>query len=150
MVKHNSCLFSTFLQVTILSHCAFAFLTPCRETLFQPRNEFSSFRGSGTCNFRFEKPSFSLIRSQVSANDAERQILMKTSMPAILQSVGLFPSGSTDVMDTVVFENAQSSLRIESWGGDVSYKRNVSDDRTVLLWLPGLDGTSLTGKSRSP
>eukprot|EP00291_Cryptomonas_curvata_P014610 CAMPEP_0172155122 /NCGR_PEP_ID=MMETSP1050-20130122/2442_1 /TAXON_ID=233186 /ORGANISM="Cryptomonas curvata, Strain CCAP979/52" /LENGTH=148 /DNA_ID=CAMNT_0012823969 /DNA_START=224 /DNA_END=667 /DNA_ORIENTATION=+ len=65
-------------------------------------------------------------------------------MTGLLQSVGLYPAGKNDVKNRVIFENENSSLRIEAWGGDNSEAEEQDNEKLLFLWLPGLDGTSKT------
>jgi hypothetical protein len=131
-------------QVLILFNSSSSFLTPWKVSQISP--SILSTRSNSLTKVRNEKPWLSLLRSQLSASDVERQSAMKRTMSPILQNVGLFPNGRADFKNFVVAENDAGSLRIESWGDDLSQNQNASDDRTLFLWLPGLDGTSYTGK----
>ena len=103
-----------------------------------------SLLSRGNKRITVARKSISLY-SRLSANENDRLLLMKATVPAVLQSVGLYRSAEME--NKVLFENEGDSLRIESWGGDSS-DNGPRDDRTLLLWLPGLDGTSLTGEDR--
>ena len=49
--------------------------------------------------------------------------------------------------DRVEDQNSNGTLRIEKWSGDTSLASpSDSDNRTLFLWLPGLDGTAVSGK----
>jgi hypothetical protein len=113
-----------------------------KATLIQGVNRISTIR-----KLERTRAPFHFLRSQLNDDENSKQILLDKTMTAVLQSVGLYPAGRNDAKSRVVFENEQnSSLRIEAWGDDESETLEQDDNKTLFLWLPGLDGTSKTGE----
>ncbi len=131
-----------------------SFNAPCIGNWFYDRKNVRIQGANRNRNFMFRKEErtrapFHILRSRVNNDESDKQELLENTMTGLLQSVGLYPAGKNDVKNRVVFENENSSLRIEAWGGDVSETVDQDNEKLLFLWLPGLDGTSKTGTSRS-
>ena len=129
-----------------------SFQAPCHGTGFFDRTRVG-IQGANR-DFEFRKPErtrapLHILRSRVNNDENNKQVLLENTMTGLLQSVGLYPAGKNDVKNRVVFENANSSLRIEAWGGDNSETDDQNNEKLLFLWLPGLDGTSKTGRGRN-
>ncbi len=127
-----------------------SFNAPCHGTGIFDRTRVG-IQSANRRDFAFRKTErtsapFHILRSQLNNDENKKQILLENTMTGLLQSVGLYPSGKDVNKNRVVFENENSSLRIEAWGGDNSDTEDQDNDKILFLWLPGLDGTSKTGK----
>jgi hypothetical protein len=129
-----------------------SFSSPYHGTRFHDGTRVGTLTKGGNRNgvfaLRKMQPSrapFHVMQSQVDIDGKSKQVLLENTMTEVLQSVGLYPAGRSDVKNRIICENENKSLRIEAWGGDNSETIDQDNDKMLFLWLPGLDGTSMTG-----